>query len=87
MYAIRSYYAKPSVTSQTQRPYTMYSQYFIVKNGVTERNNGDFDNRNLSDGNPAKGVKWNEAYQTLGMWWKDENHVQFYINGESYNFV
>ncbi|WP_159086034.1 T9SS type A sorting domain-containing protein [Flavobacterium faecale] len=71
---------KPSITSQTYRPYTMYSQYFIVKNGVTERNAGNFDNRNLPAGNPAKGVKWN-TYQVLGCYWKDSKHVQFYING------
>lgn len=73
---------KPSITSQnTYRPYTMYSQYFIVKNGVTERNAGNFDNRNLPNGNPAKGKKWNEAYQVLGCYWKDSKNVQFYING------
>ena len=56
--------SKPSIKAQENtRPYTMYSQYFVVKNGVTERNNGNFDNRKLSDGNPAKGVKWNEKFQ------------------------
>ena len=28
-----------------------------------------------------KGVKWNN-WHTLGMWWKDKNNIQFYINGE-----
>ena len=71
---------KPSITSQTARPYTMYSQYFIVKNGVTERKAGNYDNRNLPTGNAAKGVKWN-TYQVLGCYWKDSKNVQFYING------
>ena len=74
--------SNPSITSQTDRPYTMYSQYFIVVNGDVERAHGDFDNRNLSPGNPLRGVKWNEAYHTLGAWWKDENNVQFYLDGE-----
>ncbi|WP_228710796.1 LamG domain-containing protein [Saccharobesus litoralis] len=63
-------------------PWQMHSQYFVVKNGVTERNKGNFDNRNLSDGNKLKGVKWNEAYHVYGAWWKDEHNVQFYLNGE-----
>lgn len=75
--------SKPSIKAQENtRPYTMYSQYFVVKNGVTERNNGNFDNRKLSDGNPAKGVKWNEKFQRIGVWWKDANNIQFYLNGE-----
>lgn len=74
--------SNPSFKDQVNRPFTMYSQYFIVKNGVTERHHGNFDNRNLSKGNPAKGLKWNEEFQTLGCWWKDENNIQFYINGE-----
>lgn len=75
--------SKPSIKAQENtRPYTMYSQYFVVKNGVTERNNGNFDNRKLSDGNPAKWVKWNEKFQRIGVWWKDANNIQFYLNGE-----
>ncbi|MGM8362051.1 beta-agarase [Flavobacterium sp. ARAG 55.4] len=79
---------KPSIAAQTKiRPYTLYSQYFIVKNGVTERNHSEEqkrrpDTRNLSDKNPAKGKKWNEDYQVLGCYWKDSKNVQFYINGE-----
>lgn len=70
------------------RPYTMHSQYFIVKDGVTERsssnsyNDYNVDNRTLSSDNPAYGKKWNEEFQTFGLWWKDEHNVQFYINGE-----
>ena len=74
--------SKPSITSQTERPYTMYSQYFIVINNDTERAHGNFDNRNLSASNPLRGIKWNEAYHTLGCWWKDKNHIQFYLDGE-----
>ncbi|MFI3289760.1 MAG: fimbrillin family protein [Rikenellaceae bacterium] len=69
------------------RPYTMYSQYFIAENGVEERDKGDFDNRNLSPENPAYGKKWNEEFQTLGLWWIDENHLQFYINGEKAGYI
>ncbi|NIJ46210.1 hypothetical protein FHR24_002694 [Wenyingzhuangia heitensis] len=72
----------PSFNNQSNRPYTMYSQYFVVENNDVERAHGNFDNRKLSDENPAKGKKWNEAYQTLGCYWPDANHVYFYINGE-----
>ncbi len=74
--------SKPSITSQTSRPFTMYSQYFVVVDDDTERNADNFDSRNLSPGNGLRGVKWNEAYQTLGAWWIDKNTVQFYLNGE-----
>ncbi|MCM2681094.1 family 16 glycosylhydrolase [Echinimonas agarilytica] len=63
-------------------PWQMSSQYFVVKDGTTERAKGNYDNRKLSDGNTLKGVKWNEAYHVVGAWWKDEHHVQFYLNGE-----
>ena len=63
-------------------PWQMNSQYFIVKNGVTERAKGNSSNKDLSDGNILKGVKWNEAYHVVGAWWKDENTVQFYLDGE-----
>ena len=75
--------SKASITSQREeRKYTMMSQYFVVKNGNTERNKGNFDNRELSEDNPLKGVAWNEDFHTLGVWWKDENNIQFYLNGE-----
>lgn len=74
--------SKPSMVDQVNRPYTMQSQYFIVVEGNTERAHGNFDSRNLSDENPLKGVKWNEAYHTLGAWWIDKNTVQFYLDGE-----
>ncbi|KAA1247016.1 family 16 glycosylhydrolase [Aquimarina sp. RZ0] len=76
-------------------PYIRQSQFFILKNGVEERSKrvhpeikdnfervADFDNRNLSDKNPAKGKKWNEDFQTFGLYWKDANHMTYYINGE-----
>ncbi len=63
-------------------PWQMNSQFFIVKDSDEERNKGNFDNRRLSDKNPLKGVKWNEAYHIVGAWWKDENTVQFYLDGE-----
>jgi hypothetical protein len=74
--------SKPSITSQADRPYTMYSQYFIVVNNDTERAHGNFDNRNLPAGTPGKGKKWNEMFHTLGVWWKDKNNIQFYLNGK-----
>ncbi|RMG27667.1 MAG: T9SS C-terminal target domain-containing protein [Bacteroidetes bacterium] len=74
--------SKPSITSKTDWPYLMQSQYFITVNRNDERAKGNFDNRNLSAGNPLRGVKWNEAYHTLGVWWKDKNNVQFYLDGE-----
>lgn len=74
---------KPSWPDQEDRPYQMYAQYFVVKDGVTERDHAPrTDTRNLSAGNPAKNKKWNEAYQVLGCYWKDKNNVEFYINGE-----
>lgn len=75
--------SKASITSQREeRKYTMMSQYFVVVDNDTERNKGNFDNRNLSAGNPLKGIPWNEAYHTIGVWWKDANNIQFYLNGE-----
>ncbi|MGY6649583.1 beta-agarase [Wenyingzhuangia sp. IMCC45574] len=63
-------------------PWQMNSQYFIVKNGETERNKGNSSNKNLSEGNTLRGVKWNEAYHVVGAWWKDAYNVQFYLDGE-----
>ncbi|WNJ17111.1 T9SS type A sorting domain-containing protein [Pontibacter sp. G13] len=74
--------SKPTITSYTDWPYLMQSQYFLTVNTQDERAKGNFDNRNLSANNPLKGVKWNEAYHTLGVWWKDKNNVQFYLDGE-----
>ncbi|KAA1248033.1 RICIN domain-containing protein [Aquimarina sp. RZ0] len=74
--------SRPSCGCQPNFPWQMNSQYFQVVNGNTERNKGDFDNRNLSPGNPKRGVRWNEEYHVVGMWWKDANNVQFYLDGE-----
>lgn len=76
--------SKPSDSSKGRDwPYTMQSQYFLTVDGNDERDKGNFDNRDLSDDNPLKGVKWNEAYHTLGLWWKDKNTIQFYLDGEA----
>lgn len=74
--------SNPTKEKMADWAYTMHSQYFIVKQGDTERAKGNFDNRKLSDKNPMKGVKWNKKYHVLGLWWKDKNTLQFYINGE-----
>ncbi|TSE06236.1 RICIN domain-containing protein [Aquimarina algiphila] len=74
--------SRPSCGCQPNFPWQMNSQYFQVINGNTERNKGNFDNRNLSPNNPKKGVRWNEEYHIVGMWWKDANNVQFYLDGE-----
>ncbi|NJB82016.1 LamG domain-containing protein [Wenyingzhuangia aestuarii] len=63
-------------------PWQMNSQYFIVKDGVTERAKGNSSNKDLSEGNTLRGVKWNEAYHVVGAWWKDAYTVQFYLDGE-----
>ncbi len=74
--------SKPSCGCQPNFPWVMNSQYFITVNRDDERAKGNFDNRNLSATNPLRGVPWNEAYHTLGAWWKDKNNVQFYLDGE-----
>lgn len=74
--------SKPSCECQPDFPWQMNSQYFIAVDGDTERAKGNFDNRNLSDENPLKGVAWNEDYHTVGVWWKDEHTAQFYLDGE-----
>ena len=73
--------SRPSCDCQPDFPWQMNSQYFIAKNGKTERNKGNFDNRNLPNNNPLKGVRWNEDYHTVGAWWIDKNTVQFYLDG------
>ncbi|MDO6736474.1 family 16 glycosylhydrolase [Wenyingzhuangia sp. 2_MG-2023] len=79
--------SKPTLSPTTsfaldEYPWQMNSQYFIVKNGETERAKGNSSNKNLSEGNTLKGVKWNEAYHVVGAWWKDAYNVQFYLDGE-----
>lgn len=63
-------------------PTQMNSQYFIAKNGVTERHEDNYDTRWLSDENPKKDKTWNEDYHIVGCWWIDERTVQFYLDGE-----
>ncbi|MEE1673220.1 RICIN domain-containing protein [Agarivorans aestuarii] len=78
----------PTCNCQPDFPWKMNSQYFIAKNGSTERNHGNSDNRtDLSDENTLQGVLWTEEYHVFGAWWKDEHTVQFYLNGEPVNSV
>ncbi|WP_111978011.1 carbohydrate-binding protein [Algibacillus agarilyticus] len=78
----------PTCNCQPDYPWKMNSQYFITKNGVTERHHGNSDNRtDLSDGNTLQGVLWTEEYHVFGAWWKDAHTVQFYLNGEPVNKV
>ncbi|MEM9329645.1 MAG: beta-agarase, partial [Bacteroidota bacterium] len=63
-------------------PTQMNSQYFIAENGHTVRHEANHDTRFLSDANPKKGKTWNETYHTVGVWWKDDRNVQFFLNGE-----
>ena len=77
--------SKPSCGCQPDFPLQMNSQYFHAdssKTPVTIRDEDNFINTNLSTNNPLRGVKWNEEYQTFGVWWKDSKHIQFYLNGE-----
>lgn len=74
--------SKPSCNCQPNFPWQMNSQYFHVVNGDTKRAHGNFDNRNLSAGNPLKGVRWNQAYHIVGVWQKDARNIQFYLDGE-----
>ena len=77
--------SKPSCGCQPNFPTQMNSQYFHADSGkspITIRDEDNYNNTNLLDTNPLKGVKWNEAYHTFGVWWKDSKHIQFYLNGE-----
>ncbi len=74
--------SKPTRGGYDHWPYYMQSQYFLTVNGNDDRAKGNFDNRNLSEDNPLRGVPWNEAYHTLGAYWIDDQNVQFYLNGE-----
>ncbi|REE00215.1 LamG domain-containing protein [Marinoscillum furvescens] len=74
--------SNPSCGCQPDFPWQMNSQYFHVVDDDTRRNKGNFDNRNLSENNPLKGVPWNEDYHIVGVWWKDATHIQFYLDGE-----
>lgn len=77
--------SKPSCGCQPEFPTRMNSQYFHADSNKipgTIRDEDNFINTNLSDENPLIGIKWNEQYQTFGVWWKDSKHIQFYLNGE-----
>ena len=74
--------SKPSCNCQPAFPWQMNSQYFHVVDVNTQRNKGNFDNRNLSQENPLRGVPWNEDYHIVGVWWKNERDIQFYLEGE-----
>ena len=76
---------KPSCDCQPEFPLRMNSQYFQADSNKTPgtiRDEDNFMNTNLSNANPGKGVKWNEAYHTFGVWWKDSKNIQFYLDGE-----
>ncbi|MGQ1785257.1 MULTISPECIES: Ig-like domain-containing protein [unclassified Saccharicrinis] len=76
---------KPSCGCQPEFPTRMNSQYFHANSDETPgeiRDEDNFLSTNLSDANPGKGVKWNEAYHTFGVWWKDSKNIQFYLDGE-----
>ncbi|WP_456516747.1 Ig-like domain-containing protein [Aquimarina sp. 433] len=77
--------SKPSCNCQPDFPTTMNSQYFHADSNltpVTIRNKGNYSNNNLSDTNPLKGIRWNEEYHIVGVWWKDNKNIQFYLDGE-----
>ncbi|KAA1248034.1 carbohydrate-binding protein [Aquimarina sp. RZ0] len=74
--------SRPSCGCQPDFPWKMNSQYFQATNGFTVRNEDNFDNRNLPNNNPKKGVRWNEEYHTVGVWWKDSKNMTFYLDGE-----
>jgi len=74
--------SKPSCGCEPDFPWQMNSQYFQVENGDVVRDKGNFDNRSLSVDNPSRGVKWNEEYHIVGVWWKNATDMQFYLDGE-----
>jgi hypothetical protein len=80
--------SKPSCGSCSQAtdyPTQMNSQYFHADSNKTPgeiRDEDNFKQSGLSDVNPLKNVGWNEDYHTFGVWWKDANNIQFYLDGE-----
>jgi hypothetical protein len=77
--------SKPSCGCQPEFPTRMNSQYFHAdsnKTPVEIRDEDNFLSTNLSTVNPLRGIKWNEAYHTFGVWWKDSKNIQFYLDGE-----
>ncbi|MEM9338506.1 MAG: beta-agarase [Bacteroidota bacterium] len=79
--------SKPSCDCKeaSEFPETMKSQYFHVDPDLDPqetRNDDDFHRDGLSDANPKKNIGWNEDYHTYGVWWKDAQNIQFYLDGE-----
>lgn len=77
--------SNPSCGCKPEYPGQMNSQYFQADSSEepqTIRNYGNFQRSDLSDANPLKNVGWNEDYHIYGVWWKDANNIQFYLNGE-----
>lgn len=77
--------SNPSCGCKPEYPGQMNSQYFQADSSEepkTVRKHGNFARANLSDANPLKNVGWNEDYHIYGVWWKDANNIQFYLNGE-----
>lgn len=68
----------------------MKTQYFHVDpdfNPNEVRNDADFHRSDLSEANPKKNLGWNEEYHTYGVWWKDAQNIQFYLDGEPAGYV
>ncbi|WP_109830815.1 LamG domain-containing protein [Reichenbachiella versicolor] len=76
---------RPSCECQPEFPNRMNSQYFQAdenKIPATVRHEDNFLRSNLSEVNPKKHLGWHEGFHTFGLWWKDEKHIQFYLDGE-----
>ncbi|MFY0599331.1 MAG: family 16 glycosylhydrolase [Cyclobacteriaceae bacterium] len=63
-------------------PFNNLSAIHVVENFVDQGQGFQFDNRNLSVDNPARGKKWDEIFHTIGVFWKDERHLDWYVDGE-----
>ncbi|RJE72502.1 family 16 glycosylhydrolase [Reichenbachiella sp. MSK19-1] len=77
--------SNPSCDCQPDMPERMNAQYFHVDPDLTPqevREHANFNRSGLSDANPLKNSGWNEAYHTYGLWWKDAQNIQFYLDGE-----
>ncbi|MEM9338476.1 MAG: RICIN domain-containing protein [Bacteroidota bacterium] len=77
--------SKPSCGCQPDFPWRMNSQYFEAdetKIPPTIRNPNYFDVRNLSPNNPLRGVTWEKAFHVFGAYWKDNENVDFFLDGE-----
>lgn len=77
--------SNPSCNCQPNFPNQMNSQYFQADSGetpATVRIKGNYLRSNLLEVNPLRNVGWNEDYHIYGVWWKDANNIQFYLNGE-----